>query len=403
MTARGAQGAGAASCDVAVIGGGAAGMMCAAVAAQRGRRVLLIEHARRIGEKIRISGGGRCNFTNLSSGPRHYVGRDPAFAAGALAAYTPRDFMALLRRHRIGFHEKHRGQMFCDDSSVAVVDMLRAECARGGVQWLHPCRVRAVRRDARGFELDTDAGTWRSTRVVVATGGLPVQAIGATDWGLRLAQSFDLDVEAPRPALVPLRLTRDELAPLASLAGVALPVHVQCAGQRFDEDLLFTHRGVSGPAILQISSYLQARHALHIDLAAGRALAPLLAQAQQGSRQSLLGTLSQAVPRRLAQAWLARQGLDGARRIAEMGRAALQGLAASLSDWTPGIAGDEGWNKAEVMRGGVATHELEPHSLEARRVPGLHFIGEVVDITGWLGGYNFQWAWASAHAAARSV
>ncbi|MDE2119911.1 MAG: aminoacetone oxidase family FAD-binding enzyme [Betaproteobacteria bacterium] len=377
-------------------------MMCAAVAAQRGRRVVLIEHARRIGEKIRISGGGRCNFTNQATGTGYYVGRDPAFAAQALAAYTPRDFMALLKRHHIAFHEKHRGQMFCDHSSVEVVDMLRAECARGGVQWLHPCRVHELRPREQGFELDTDAGPWSCSRVVVATGGLPVSAIGATDWGLRLARSLGLDVEAPRPALVPLRFVQEDFQPFAELAGVALQARVQCAGQSFDEDLLFTHRGLSGPAVLQISSYWDPQQALHIDLAGGLDLVGLLRQAQQGSRQSLLGVLSQPLPRRLAQAWLTHRGLDGARRIAEMSRAALEGLGAALRDWSPRVAGTEGWNKAEVMRGGVATHELDPRSMECRRIPGLHFIGEVVDITGWLGGYNFQWAWASAQAAARA-
>jgi predicted Rossmann fold flavoprotein len=391
-----------ASCDVVVIGAGAAGMMCAAVAAQRGRRVVLVEHARRIGEKIRISGGGRCNFTNVATGSQYYVGRDPGFAAQALAAYLPRDFMALLRRHRIAYHEKHRGQMFCDHSSVAVVDMLRAECARGNVQWLHPCRVHALRPRAAGFELDTDAGAWSCARVVVATGGLPVPAIGASDWGLRLARSLGLEVEAPRPALVPLRFQRDDFQPFADLAGVALQARVRCDDQSFDEDLLFTHRGLSGPAVLQISSYWEPGRELHIDLAGGHDVGAILRQAQQGSRQSLLGVLAQPLPRRLAQAWLTHRGLDGARRIAEIGRGALDGLAAALRDWSPRVAGTDGWNKAEVMRGGVATQELDPRSLEARRVPGLHFIGEAVDITGWLGGYNFQWAWASAQAAARA-
>ncbi|MBU6438649.1 MAG: aminoacetone oxidase family FAD-binding enzyme [Betaproteobacteria bacterium] len=391
------------ACDLVVVGAGAAGMMCAAVAAQRGRRVVLIEHARRIGEKIRISGGGRCNFTNVSTGPRHYVGRDPGFAAQALGAYTPRDFVALVRRHRIAFHEKHRGQLFCDHASSAIVDMLRAECERGGVRWLHPCRVHALRPGPRGFELDTDAGALRSARVVVATGGLPVAAIGATDWALRLARSLGLDVEPPRPALVPLRFVAEDFAPFAQLAGVALQVRASCEGASFDEDLLFTHRGLSGPAVLQVSSYWEPGRDLRFDLGCGTDLAGLLRQAQQGSRQSLLGVLAQRLPRRLAQAWLDQQGLDGARRVAETGRAALERLAGALSAWSPRVAGTEGWNKAEVMRGGVATHELDPRSLEARRVPGLHFIGEAVDITGWLGGYNFQWAWASAQAAARSV
>lgn len=392
------------ACDVVVVGAGAAGMMCAAVAAQRGRRVVLVEHARRIGEKIRISGGGRCNFTNRATGTQFYVGCDPEFAAAALRAYTPRDFVGLMRRHRIAFHEKHRGQLFCDGPGSAVVDMLRAECARGGVRWLHPCRVHALRRAPAGvFELDTDAGCLRSARVVVATGGLPVEAIGATDWALRLASSLGLDVEPARPALVPLRFVAEDFAPFAGLAGVALQVRAGCEGADFDEDLLFTHRGLSGPAVLQVSSYWEPGRALRIDLGCGADLLGLLRGAQQGSRQSLLNVLAQALPRRLAQAWLERRGLDGARRVAETGRAALEGLATALAAWSPRVAGTEGWNKAEVMRGGVATHELDPRSLEALRVPGLHFIGEAVDITGWLGGYNFQWAWASAQAAALAL
>jgi predicted Rossmann fold flavoprotein len=230
-----------------------------------------------------------------------------------------------------------------------------------------------------------------------------VAAIGATDWALRLARSLGLEVEAPRPALVPLRFAAEDFAPFAPLAGVALQVRAACEGAEFDEDLLFTHRGLSGPAVLQVSSYWEPGRALRFDLCAGADLAGVLRQAQQGSRQSLLSVLAQALPRRLAQAWLEQQGLDGARRVAETGRAALERLAGALAAWSPRATGTEGWNKAEVMRGGVATQELDPRSLEARRVPGLHFIGEAVDITGWLGGYNFQWAWASAHAAARAV
>ena len=379
-------------------------MMCAAVAAQRGLRVVLIEHARRVGEKIRISGGGRCNFTNRASGPQYYVGADPGFAAGILRGYTPRDFLRLLASHGIGHTEKHRGQLFCDQGSQAIIDMLRAECARGGVRWLHPCRVHDLRREgARGFALDTDAGTLRTPSVVVATGGLPVAAIGATDWALRLARGLGLRVADPFPALVPLRLPGDELRALEGLAGVALPVRVACRGQSFDEDLLFTHRGLSGPAILQISSYWEAGQALQVDLGAGADLGAALAAAGQRSRQSLLNTLAQTLPRRLAQSWLQRHGLDPARRVAEVAAAELRRLAQAMANWAPRPQASEGWNKAEVMRGGVATAELDPRSLQCLRVPGLYFIGEAVDITGWLGGYNFQWAWASAQAAARAI
>ena len=390
------------TCDVAVIGAGAAGMMCAGVAAQRGRRVVLIDHARRIGEKIRISGGGRCNFTNVGAGEKNYHGRHSGFARHALGAYTPRDFVTLVRRHRVPFHEKHRGQLFCDDSSQRIVDLLRAECA--GVRWRHPCRVHAVRREGdAGFALDTDHGALRAARVVVATGGLPVAQIGASDWGLRLARQFGLDVVAPQPALVPLRFDAAAWAPWAALAGVSLAARVRCAQQAFDEDLLFTHRGLSGPAILQISSFWDPGQPLQLDLAPGAELGAALRRMKAGSRATLLNALAQHLPRRVAQAWIEQHGLTAQARLAECADTRLGELGAGLHGWALTPSGSEGWRKAEVMRGGVATDELDPHTLQAHKVPGLHFIGEVVDVTGWLGGYNFQWAWASAVAAARAL
>jgi predicted Rossmann fold flavoprotein len=390
----------AARFDLAVIGAGAAGMMCAGVAGQRGRRVVLIDHAERVGEKIRISGGGRCNFTNTHSGPQYYVGRDPEFARQALESYRPREIQTLLRRHRIAFHEKHKGQLFCDDSSERIIELLRGECERGRVHWMQPCKVHGVHAEAGGFRLETGGGNLQARRVVVATGGLPVPRIGASDWGLRLARQFGLDVVAPTPALVPLTFDAAAWAPFAGLAGVARTVRVRCGTQAFDEDLLFTHRGLSGPAILQISSFWSPGQALEIDLSPDLDLAAALRQAKTQSRQSLLNTLALHLPRRLAQTWVESLGLPAAQRIAELGDARLLALAAALRGWRVEPAGTEGWRKAEVMRGGVATAELGPLSLEARRVPGLHFIGEAVDITGWLGGYNFQWAWASGHAAA---
>ena len=389
--------------DVAIIGAGAAGMMCAAVAGQRGRRVVLIEHAHRVGEKIRISGGGRCNFTNVHAGPQHYLSREPQFARDVLRAYLPRDFMALVKRHRIGFHEKHKGQLFCDDSSQRIIDMLRAECAQGRVQWMQPCGVRHVEPTGAGFRLGTDHGVLLARRVVVATGGLPVPKIGASDYGLRLARQFGLQVVPPQPALVPLTFATEHWQPFAGLAGVAGEVKVSCGAQSFDEDLLFTHRGLSGPAILQISSFWTPGDSLRIDLAPGHDLGRLLRQAKTQSRQSLLNVLAQWLPRRLAQVWVEAQGLPGDRRLAEVADAKLTALGATLAAWSVRPSGTEGWRKAEVMRGGVDTAELHPLTLEARRVPGLHFIGEVVDVTGWLGGYNFQWAWASAWACAQGI
>jgi predicted Rossmann fold flavoprotein len=389
--------------DVAIIGAGAAGMMCAAVAGQRGKRVVLIEHARQVGEKIRISGGGRCNFTNAQAGPQHFLSRQPDFARQVLAHYTPRDFIALVRKHRIAYHEKHKGQLFCDGSSQQIIDMLRAECDLGRVQWLQPCDVQGVTQVATGFRLDTDAGPVQAQRLVVATGGLPVPKIGATDYGLRLARQLGLRVVEPQPALVPLTFAAEPWKPFAELAGVAREVRVTCGGQHFDEDLLFTHRGLSGPAILQISSFWNPGASLQLDLAPGNDFAAALVLAKQQSRQSLLNVLGQSLPRRLAQTWVDLQQLPGDRRIAEIADAKLKALGASLSTWSLQPSGTEGWRKAEVMRGGVDTTELHPATLVAHKVPGLHFIGEVVDVTGWLGGYNFQWAWASGYAAGLAV
>ncbi|WP_031404338.1 aminoacetone oxidase family FAD-binding enzyme [Thiomonas sp. FB-Cd] len=389
--------------DVAIIGAGAAGMMCAAVAGQRGRRVVLIEHSVHVGEKIRISGGGRCNFTNTQAELKHYIGCHPRFARQTLAGYTPRDFIALVRKHRIGFHEKHKGQLFCDDSSQRIIDMLRGECSQGRVQWMQPAKVHEVRRQGKGFALTTSQGNVHAERLVVATGGLPVPKIGATDYGLRLAQRFGLHVVPPKPALVPLTFAPESWKPYAELAGVAGAVRVRCGEQSFDEDLLFTHRGLSGPAILQISSFWNPGDSLTIDLAPGRDIGVLLRQAKAQSRQSVLNVLAQTLPRRLAQTWVQNLGLAGERRIAELPDAKLAALGAALAGWTVQPTGTEGWRKAEVMRGGVDTAEVHPVTLEARQVPGLHFIGEVLDVTGWLGGYNFQWAWASGYAAGMAV
>lgn len=390
--------------DVVVVGAGAAGMMCAAVAGQRGARVLLIDHATRLAEKIRISGGGRCNFTNLEAGrPERYLSENPHFARSALARYTPADFIALVKRHRISFHEKHRGQLFCDDSAEQIIAMLRAECDAGGVQWRRPCTVQAVRRTESGYEIDVDGGMLRTRRVVVATGGLSIPKIGATDFGYRLARQFGLRIVEPRPALVPLTFDADAWRPFAELAGVACEVRVSCDAGEFDEDLLFTHRGLSGPAILQISSYWNPRAELSLDLVPSMAQAKLvesLLHLKRSSRQTLTNALAKLLPHRLAERWCALQGLEPERRIAEVPDTALCELAVSLKDWRLVPSGTEGFRKAEVTRGGVATDELSQSTFEARKAPGLHFIGEAVDVTGWLGGYNFQWAWASGVAAA---
>jgi len=390
--------------DVAVIGAGAAGMICAAVAGQRGARVVLIDHATKLAEKIRISGGGRCNFTNVDAAlPERYLSENPHFARSALSRYTPADFVALVKRHRIAFHEKHKGQLFCDDSAEQIIAMLQAECGAGNVQWLMPCAVNAVRRAGQGYELDTDAGTLGANRVVIATGGLSIPKIGATDFGYRVARQFGLRIVEPRPALVPLTFDAESWRPFAQLAGIAHEVRATSDGGSFDEDLLFTHRGLSGPAILQISSYWTPRDPIQIDLVpltSQAALTSALLQLKHSSRQTVSNALATLLPRRLADQWSLVQGHASDQRIAEVPDAGLRKLATSLKDWRLTPTGTEGFRKAEVTRGGVATDELSQSTLEARRAPGLHFIGEVVDVTGWLGGYNFQWAWASGVAAA---
>ena len=389
--------------DVAVIGAGAAGMMCAAVAGQRGARVVLVDHATRLAEKIRISGGGRCNFTNLEAGrPERYLSENPHFARSALSRYTPADFIALVKRYRIPYHEKHKGQLFCDGSAEQIISMLKAECDAGSVQWRMPCAVDAVRRAADGYEVDTDAGVLRATRLVIATGGLSIPKIGATDFGYRIARQFGLRVVEPRPALVPLTFDAKAWRPFTDLAGVAHEVRVSCGNGSFEEDLLFTHRGLSGPATLQISSYWNPRDPIQVDLMPTMSLPTLddsMLQLKRTSRQSVANALATLLPRRLAEQWSALQGHESDQRIAEVPNSVLLALAASLKDWQLTPSGTEGFRKAEVTRGGVATDELSQATLEARKAPRLHIIGEVVDVTGWLGGYNFQWAWSSGYAA----
>ena len=388
------------SFDAIVVGAGAAGMMCAGVAGQRGRRVLLIEHYHAIGEKIRISGGGRCNFTNIHAGPANYLSQNPEFCRSALARYTPRDFMALVERHRIAWHEKKLGQLFCDGSSRQIVDMLKAECERGRVTWWHPCAVAGVVREGDAFTVTTSRGPARARSVVVATGGLTVPKIGATPLGYRIAEQFGVPVVAPRPALVPLAFPPDLLARFGDLSGVSVDAAVTCDGGRFREHLLFTHRGLSGPAILQVSSYWDGRAPLAIDLLPGRDVRGLLT-AQRARAVRLDNVLAGELPKRLAQAWC--EAHDAARPLRELPDERIDEIARALSHWQVRPSGTLGWNKAEVTLGGVDTRALSSQTMAARDVPGLYFVGEVVDVTGWLGGYNFQWAWASAHAAARAL
>ena len=389
--------------DVAVIGAGAAGMMCAAVAGQRGARVVLIDHAAKLGEKIRISGGGRCNFTNVDAGrAERYLSENPHFARSALSRYTPADFIALVKRHRIAFHEKHKGQLFCDESSEQIIEMLVAECDAGQVRWMRPAGVERVGKSGDAFEIATADGVQAARRVVIATGGLSIPKSGATDFGYRIARQFGLRIVEPRPALVPLTFDADAWRPFVQLAGVAHEVRVTCGGGSFEEDLLLTHRGLSGPAILQISSYWNPRDPIQIDLVPSVSLPALtdaLLQLKRSSRQTVPNVLATLLPRRLAEQWSLVQGHASDQRIAEIPDSGLRALASSLKEWRLTPSGTEGFRKAEVTRGGVATDELSQSTLEARTAPGLHFIGEVVDVTGWLGGYNFQWAWVSGFVA----
>ena len=397
--------------DVTVLGAGAAGLFCAGLAGQRGLRVLLIDPAEKVAEKIRISGGGRCNFTNLGTTPAQFLSANPDYCRSALARYTPADFIALVQRHGIAFHEKHKGQLFCDGSAEQIITMLQDECRSGGVQHWQPCAVAAVRALATGFEIDTGRGVVRSAQLVVATGGLSIPKIGASDFGHRLARQFGHKIVEPRPALVPLTFDAATWAPLAALAGASLVVDIhngagrqagptgQTRGQ-FREDLLFTHRGLSGPAVLQISSYWRPGEALTVDLLPGQDMAAWLREAKQQSRRQLGNALAGLLPQRLVEAWLAQMGLDASRPLAELRDRDLQRLAESLSRWTITPSGSEGYRKAEVTVGGVHTRELDSRTMASKRQPGLYFIGEVVDVTGWLGGYNFQWAWASAWACA---
>ncbi|CAG1013180.1 hypothetical protein BURC_00362 [Burkholderiaceae bacterium] len=395
------------SFDAVVIGAGAAGLFCAGIAGQRGLKVLLIDHAQRLAEKIRISGGGRCNFTNRDAGPANFLSANPHFCRSALARYTPQDFIALVRRHRIAFHEKHKGQLFCDGSSEEIIDLLLRECDAGGVTRWQPCAVQALRRGAEAFELDTDRGPVRAASVVVATGGLSIPKIGASDFGYRVARQFGHRIVDTRPALVPLTFDAASWAPFVPLAGLSLEARIETGSGKargeFVEDLLFTHRGLSGPAVLQISSYWQPGTPIRLDLAPTLDLEAALLAAKRVSRRKLGNELAEILPRRLAETWLAPRADWSDRPLPDLRDRDLHELAAGLQRWELVPDGTEGYRKAEVTAGGVDTRDLSSQTMESRQVRGLYFIGEVVDVTGWLGGYNFQWAWASAAACARGL
>ncbi len=405
------------SFDVVIIGAGAAGLFCAGVAGQLGLKVLVIDHADKVAEKIRISGGGRCNFTNLGTTPSNFLSENPRFCRSALSRYTPHIFVALLQRHGIPFHEKHKGQLFCDRSADDIIQMLLAECAAGSVVRWQPCAVKKIRfsaskpysTSATSYEIDSDQGVIECAAVVVACGGLSIPKIGATDLGYRIAKQFNLPVVAPRPALVPLTFDEAAWAPFAQLSGLSLPVAIGTGSKKtsitFLEDLLFTHRGLSGPGVLQISSYWQEGTPIRLNLAPDTDVAALLGHAKATSRKLIANELAGLVPSRLADTWVAQGaalGHNWARPVMEAPDKALAALAERLSRWELTPTGSEGYRKAEVTAGGVDTKALSSQTLESSQ-SGLYFIGEVVDVTGWLGGYNFQWAWASAFACANAM
>jgi len=396
--------------DAIVIGAGAAGLFCAAQAGQRGVKVLLLDHNERIAEKIRISGGGRANFTNrdldVRAPQKHFIGDNPHFCRSALSRYAPQQFIDMVQRHGIAYHEKHKGQLFCDGSSQQIIDMLLAECRAGGVEHWQPCSAGAIGwSDDGGYRIETARGTVRAHQLVIATGGLSIPQIGASDFGYRVAEQFGIRVVAPRPALVPLTFGGEAWAPYAGLAGLSLPVQIETGSKKermsFLEDLLFTHRGLSGPAVLQISSYWRPGAPLTIDFAPGTDVAEALGEAKRQSRKRIANELAALVPSRLAEAWVG-QNEELQRPINEAADRALAMLAERIARWQITPSGTEGYKKAEVTAGGIDTRDLSSQSMESKQ-PGLYFIGEVVDVTGWLGGYNFQWAWASAHACAEAL
>jgi len=389
--------------DAVVIGGGAAGLMCALTAGQRGRRVLVVEHANRVGKKILMSGGGRCNFTNTGTAPANFLSANPHFCKSALARYTPPDFVAMVERHGIAYHEKELGQLFCDESSKQIVAMLLAECASAHVRIETGCSVERVQHGDGGFHVHTTRGAFNAPSLVVATGGLSIPSMGATGFGYELARQFGHDVLPTRAGLVPLTLSGKHQERMADLSGVAFPVIARRDDMGFHNFMLITHRGVSGPAILQISSYWQPGDDLRLDLLPGRDALETLQQLQRDRPAAELRTvLGDLLPKRFAQR-LCEIAFSGSRPMKQYNLPQLREVAMQLSDWPLVASGTEGYRTAEVTLGGVDTDQLSSGTMQSRRVQGLYFIGEVVDVTGWLGGYNFQWAWASGHAAGAAL
>lgn len=385
--------------DVIIIGGGAAGLFCAIEAGRRKRRVLVIEHNGQVGRKILISGGGRCNFTNIYAKPENFISRNPHFCKSALARYTPQDFVELVKKHKIEFYEKKLGQLFCRESSREIVEMLLRECEKARVEIRTNCSVKSLEKDAL-FEVKTNQGDFQAESVVVATGGLSFPKIGATDFGFQIAEQFDLKITETRPGLVPLVFAGGKTKGFQKLAGVSIDAAAIAGKQKFRENMLFTHRGLSGPAVLQISNYWQEEKPVKFDLMPDSDALELLEE-NHSSRQNLDNFLSRFLPNRFAEIFTALNFPN--RPLNQLSNKEIEQIAEKLNAWQVKFNETEGFHKAEVTLGGVETDELSSQTMEAKKVSGLYFIGEIVDITGWLGGYNFQWAWASGFAAGQFV
>lgn len=398
--------------DTIIIGAGAAGLICAWQAGLRGRSVCIIEHTQKIAEKIRISGGGRCNFTNIYCSPDNFLSQNPHFCKSALARFTPYDFIDMMDAHGIDYHEKPyeektgnenaRGQMFCDHSAVDIIDMLRKGCEDTGVTFYLGTKVYDVAKNSDAFDLETDRGTISCDKLVIASGGLSIPKIGASNFGYELAKSFGLNIITPRAALVPLTFEQDLLSQTKELSGISMDAYVTCAGASFREGLLFTHRGLSGPSILQISSYWEEGKNITVNMAPEKDIFLHLQQARDTRPKQMIRTiLSEIMPARLAPLIL--NNIKDDTRIADMPNASLQAIATLINAWAVTPKGTEGYRTAEVTLGGVDTKEISSKTFESRKVKGLHFIGETLDVTGHLGGHNFQWAWASGWCCAQNL
>lgn len=389
-------------CDVLVLGAGAAGMMCAIRAGQRGRSVIIVDHAKAPGEKIRISGGGRCNFTNIHATAKNYLSGNPHFAKSALARYTPADFLTLVEKHGIAWHEKTLGQLFCDNSAKDIIAMLLKEMRGVGAELLLQTELSGVEKTDGGFSVSTSSGVIEAQSLVIATGGKSIPKMGATGFAYRVAEQFGLPIIETRPGLVPLTLDPTMLEKLSVLSGVAVPAEVSSGKTSFREALLFTHRGLSGPSILQISSYWREGETIRLKLEPDTNILERLKEARKSNgKQSPQTVLGDILAKRLAQYTVEASGITGP--LADMADRKLATLVEAIQNWQIKPSGSEGYRTAEVTLGGVDTNGLDSRDMQAKTVPGLYFIGECVDVTGWLGGYNFQWAWASGHAAGETA